>query len=109
MRHAGEAAQPLAHRLAVEPHRERRSGRGHRVIDVVLTEESELGNGEQRLTVVEDRAPGDGDFAVGRGTVAEGDTAPTAAKVDASQLGVVGVVDSDIVVALVGEDPQLRR
>ena len=39
---AGEAAQALAHRLAVEPHRERRGGGGHRVGDVVLAEEAEL-------------------------------------------------------------------
>ncbi len=106
---AGEAAQALAHRFAVEPHRERRRGGGHRVVDVVLAEEAELGDREQRLAVVEDRSLGDGDLAVGRGAVAEGDAAPAAAEVDAGQLGVVGVVDGDVVVALVGEDPQLRR
>ena len=107
--HAGEAAQPLAHRVAVEPHRERRGRRGHRVGDVVLAEEAELVDREQRLAVVEDRPLGQRHLAVGGGAVAEGDAARAAAEVGAGQGRVVGVVDGDVVVALVGEDPQLRR
>jgi hypothetical protein len=75
----------------------------------VLAEEAELGDRQQRLAVVEDRPLGDGDLAVGRGTVAEGDPASAAAEVGAGGEGVVGVEDRDVVVALVGEDPQLRR
>ena len=87
MRHAGEAPQPLAHGVAVDPHRERRRGRGHRVLDVVLAEEAELGDGEQRLAVVEDRPLGNGDFAVGSGAVAEGDAPRAAAEIDAGERG----------------------
>ena len=48
-------------------------------------------------------------LAVGAGADAEGDAAGAAAEVDAGERRVVGVVDGDVVVALVGEDPQLRR
>ena len=41
--------------------------------------------------------------------MAEGDAARAAAEVDAGERRIVGVVDGDVVVALVGEDPQLRR
>ena len=109
VRDAGEAAQPLAHRLAVEPHRERRGGGGHRVGDVVLAEEAELLDRQQRLAVVEDRPLGQRDLAVGRRAGAEGEPPGAAAEVGAGQRRVVGVVDGDVVVALVGEDPQLRR
>ena len=40
--------------------------------------------------------------------MAEGDAAPAATEVDPGKRRVVAVVDSEIVVALVGEDPQLR-
>ena len=107
VRNAGEAAQPLADGVTVDPHRERRSGGRHRVLGVVLAEEAELGDRQQGLAVVEDRALGEGDFAVGGGTAAEGDAAGAAAEVGPDQLGIVGVVDGDVVVALVGEDPEL--
>ncbi len=58
VRDAGKAAQPLAHGVAVDSHRERRGGGGHRVGDVVLAEQPELGDREQRLAVVEDRPLG---------------------------------------------------
>ena len=83
VRDAGEAAQALAHRVAVDAHRERRRGGGHRVGDVVLAEEAELVDREQRLAVVEDRPLGDRDLAVGPVAVAEGDPPGAAAEVDA--------------------------
>ncbi len=101
--------RPSRDRVAVDPHRQRRRRRGHRVGDVVLAEEAELGDRQQRLAVVEDRPLGDRDLAVGGGADAEGDPAAAAAEVGAGGEGVVGVVDGDVVVALVGEDPQLRR
>ncbi len=107
VRDAGEAAQALAHRVAVDAHRERRRGNRHRVGGVVLAEDAELGDGEQRLAVVEDRLPGEGDLALGTGAVTEGDAAGAAAEVDPGEGRVVGVVDGDVVIALVGEDPQL--
>ena len=42
VRDAGEAAQPLANRVAVDAHRERRGGSRHCVADVVLAEQAEL-------------------------------------------------------------------
>jgi hypothetical protein len=75
----------------------------------VLAEQPQLLYRKQRLTVVEDRPLGDGHLAIGPGAGAEGDPAGAAAEVGTGQLGVVGVVDGDVVVALVGEDPQLRR
>ena len=74
----------------------------------MLAEETELVDGKQRLAVVEDRPLGKGDFAVWTGTVAEGDSPPAAAKVNIGKSRIVSVEDRDVVVALVGKDPQLR-
>ena len=109
VRDAGEGPQPLADRLAVEAHRQRRGGGGHRVGDVVLAEQTQLIGPQQRLAVVEDRPLGEGHLAIGAGAVAEGDPPAAAAEVGPGEGGVVGVVDRDVVVALVGEDPELRR
>src|SRR5262249_15917868 len=51
----------------------------------------------------------DRDLAVGAIAVPESDAAGTAAEVDAVELLLVGVIDREVVVALVGEDLQLRR
>ncbi len=109
MRDPGEAAQPLAHGVAVDPHRQRRGRRRHRVGDVVLADDAELVGGDQRLAVVEDRPLGQRHLALRRRTAAEGDAPPAAAEVGAGERRVVGVVDGEVVVALVGEDAQLRR
>ena len=63
---------------------------------------------EQRFAVPEDRPGSRRHLAVGRGTAAELDPPRAAAEVDPGQFGIVAVPDRDVVVALVGEDAQLR-
>ncbi len=108
VRDAGEAAQPGADRVAVDAEGERRRGGRHRVLDVVLAGDAELLGPQQRFAVPEDRPLGRRHLAVGRGAAAELDPPRAAAEVDAGQLGIVAVPDRDVVVALVGEDAQLR-
>ena len=56
VRDAGEAAQPLGDGVAGDAHRERRGRGGHRVGDVVVADQAQLGGVDQRLAVAEDRA-----------------------------------------------------
>ena len=109
VRDAGEAPQALADRVPVDAHRQRRGGGRHRVGGVVLAEQAQLLGPQQRLAVVEDRPLGERHLAIGAGAAAEGDPPAAAAEVGPGKRRVVGVVDRDVVVALVGEDPQLRR
>ena len=86
VRDAGEAAQPVAHRLAVEPIESAAAAAAIALATLCSPNRPSSAASHQRLAVVEDRALGQGHLAVGRGADAEGDAAGAAAEVGAGQL-----------------------
>ncbi len=101
--HSSERPQRGTHGVGVHAPRERRGGRRHRVLAVVRPAQRQLVDAQQRL-VVPPQLPG----AVGELRArarAEADPPRAAPEVlDAEP----GRGDRDVVVALIGEDPELR-